>query len=89
MKLWLDNTGIHSVGACFDGNARGNFDIKGLLQFATYMIFSTCGTFLDILTSRIIYIIRDICHATCGTFLDILTSRIIYIIRDICHADQE
>lgn len=39
MKLWLDNTGIHSVGACFDGSARGDFDIKGLLQFATYMVF--------------------------------------------------
>jgi len=48
----------------------------------------SCGTFLDILTSRIIYVIRDTGRA-CGTFLDILTSRIIYVIRDICHADQE
>ena len=28
-------------------------------QFMT----TACGTFLDILTSRIIYFIRDICHA--------------------------
>lgn len=40
MKLFLDNTGLHSVGRCLDGYAKGELDIAGLLQFATQLVFS-------------------------------------------------
>ncbi len=40
MKLFLDNTGLHSIGRCLDGDAQGEPDIAGLLQFATQLVFS-------------------------------------------------
>jgi hypothetical protein len=40
MKLFLDNTGLHSVGRCLDGEAKGEPDVAGLLQFATQLVFS-------------------------------------------------
>lgn len=40
MNIFLDNTGLHSVGRCLEGQGVGEVDIKGLLQFATELIFS-------------------------------------------------
>jgi hypothetical protein len=40
MKLFLDNTGLHSIGRCLDGDAKDELDIAGLLQFATQLVFS-------------------------------------------------
>jgi hypothetical protein len=40
MKLFLDNTGMHAVGRCLDKEGLGQIDVKGLLQFATGIIFS-------------------------------------------------
>lgn len=40
MKLFIDNTALHTVGRCLDGDARGEPDVAGLLQFATQLVFS-------------------------------------------------
>lgn len=40
MRLWMDNTGLHSVGLCLAGQARSDVDVEGLLQFATFAGFS-------------------------------------------------
>jgi hypothetical protein len=40
MRVWIDNTGLDAVGLCLEGTARGDYDIKGLLQFATLLVFS-------------------------------------------------
>lgn len=46
MRVWIDNTGLHSVGRCLDGSGAGTYiwdqnnDVRGLLQFATLIIFS-------------------------------------------------
>src|ERR1017187_137679 len=40
MKLFIDNTGLHAVGRCLEGEAKGEPDIAGLLQFATQLVFS-------------------------------------------------
>ena len=40
MRLWLDNTGLHSAGLCLLGRARNDSDIRGLLQLATFLVFS-------------------------------------------------
>jgi hypothetical protein len=40
MNLWLDNTGVHAAARCLDGRAAATIDIKGLLQFATLVVFS-------------------------------------------------
>lgn len=37
--LWLDNTGLHSAARCLEGTARGQIDVRGLLQLATELIF--------------------------------------------------
>jgi len=39
MKLWIDNTGLDSVRRCLAGHARGEFDVRGLLQLATLLVF--------------------------------------------------
>ena len=39
MRLWIDNTGIQSAGICLDGHGRTEFDAKGLLQFATFLVY--------------------------------------------------
>jgi|GEM_PF-3645143 len=40
MRLFIDNTGLHSIGRCLDGDAKDEPDIAGLLQFATQLVFS-------------------------------------------------
>jgi hypothetical protein len=39
MKIWTDNTSIHSAARCVEGFAKGEADISGLLQLATQVIF--------------------------------------------------
>ena len=39
MRLWIDNTGIQSAGVCLDGHGKTEFDVKGLLQFATFLVY--------------------------------------------------
>jgi len=42
MRLFIDNTGLHSAGRCLAGQAKGNgeVDVSGLLQLATQIVFS-------------------------------------------------
>lgn len=42
MKIWIDNSGLHSAAQCLDGRASLSHDyhLRGLLQFATLIIFS-------------------------------------------------
>src|SRR4051794_14426001 len=42
MQLWLDNTGLQSAGLCLAHEARPDhdYDVRGLLQFATLSIFA-------------------------------------------------
>lgn len=39
MRIWIDNTGLQSAGVCLDGRGKSNFDAKGLLQFATFLVY--------------------------------------------------
>src|ERR1044072_362440 len=39
MKLWIDNTGLQSAGVCLERRARSDYDVRGLLQLATLVIF--------------------------------------------------
>lgn len=41
MKLWIDNTGLQSAGLCLEGRANSlhDYDIRGLLQLATLIIY--------------------------------------------------
>jgi len=50
-----------SVSHTFQKMRGGQFLSVFLNEWNRYK--KDCGTFLDILTSRIIYVIRDICHA--------------------------
>lgn len=40
LRLWIDNTGLHSAGLCLYGKARARIDVDGLLQLATFIAFS-------------------------------------------------
>lgn len=40
MHLWIDNTGLHGAGKCLLGEARTDYEIKGLLQLATLIVFA-------------------------------------------------
>jgi len=40
MKLWIDNTSLHSAAHCLDENARDAIDIRGLFQLALEIIFA-------------------------------------------------
>ena len=40
MKIWTDNTSIHSAARCVEGTAKNEGDISGFLQLATQIIFS-------------------------------------------------
>lgn len=40
MRLWIDNTGLHATGMSLNQAARAESDVHGLLQMATYLIFS-------------------------------------------------
>jgi hypothetical protein len=40
MKIWIDNTGLHSAARCIERSAKGEIDISGLLQFASHLVFS-------------------------------------------------
>lgn len=42
MRLWIDNTGLHAVRQCLNGHADNDADIRGLLQFATLLIYADC-----------------------------------------------
>ncbi len=39
MRLWIDNTGLHSVGRCFEVEGDGEADVAGLFQLATQLVF--------------------------------------------------
>lgn len=41
MKLWIDNTGLHSAGVCLEGRAslEHDYDVRGLLQLATLVVY--------------------------------------------------
>jgi hypothetical protein len=39
MQVWTDNTGLHAVRQCLNGKADNDGDIRGLLQFATLLIY--------------------------------------------------
>ncbi len=39
MQLWIDNTGLQSAGHCLEGRASHDYDVHGLLQLATLVIF--------------------------------------------------
>lgn len=41
MKLWIDNTGLHSAGVCLEGraNLEHDYDVRGLLQLATLVVY--------------------------------------------------
>src|SRR5687767_3948433 len=47
MKLWIDNTGLHSAGVCLEGRAslEHNYDVRGLLQLATLVIYGNKVSF--------------------------------------------
>lgn len=40
MRLWIDNTGLHGAGRCLVGEAKTHYDVKGLLQLATLLVFA-------------------------------------------------
>lgn len=42
MRIWIDNSGLQSAAQCLDGRASRSHDyhVRGLLQFATLLIFS-------------------------------------------------
>ncbi len=40
MNRFLDNTGFHAVGRCLSRKGVGEIDVRGLLQFATELVFS-------------------------------------------------
>jgi hypothetical protein len=40
MHLWIDNTGLHGAGRCLVGEAKTHYDVKGLLQLATLLVFA-------------------------------------------------
>ncbi|MBN8476519.1 hypothetical protein [Sulfuritalea sp.] len=40
MDLFLDNTGLHAAGECLSGRARGEADVRGLLQLGTLLVFA-------------------------------------------------
>ena len=40
MDIWIDNTGLQAGGLCLYGGARSDYDVKGLLQLSTLLIFS-------------------------------------------------
>jgi hypothetical protein len=40
MNTFIDNTGLHSAFRALEGQAKGSSDIQGLLQFATFLVFS-------------------------------------------------
>lgn len=40
MQVWIDNTGLHGAGRCLVGEARTDYDVKGLLQLATLLVFA-------------------------------------------------
>lgn len=39
MELWIDNTGLHAVGSCLRGDARSDYDIYGLLNLTTMLVY--------------------------------------------------
>ena len=39
MRLWIDNTGLHSAGCALLQGARAELDVRGLLQLATLLVF--------------------------------------------------
>lgn len=40
MRLWIDNTGLHSAGRCFEVEGDGEADVAGLFQLATQLVFA-------------------------------------------------
>ena len=40
MRIMVDNTGVHSVARCLEKRATGELDVRGLLQFATQLVFA-------------------------------------------------
>lgn len=47
MKVWIDNTGLHSAGRCLAGKATLDQHLRGFLQLATLLIFSDSITYGD------------------------------------------
>jgi hypothetical protein len=39
MYIKIDNTGLHVAGRCLEREGKGELDISGLLQLATYIVF--------------------------------------------------
>ena len=40
MNLWLDNTGLQAAGQCLMHRAKTDYDVRGLLQLATFIIYA-------------------------------------------------
>jgi hypothetical protein len=40
MHLWIDNTGLHGAGRSLIGEAKTAYDLKGLLQLSTLLVFA-------------------------------------------------
>lgn len=40
MRLWIDNTSLHSVSRTLHGTARGEEDVSGLFHFAAQLVFT-------------------------------------------------
>lgn len=40
LRVFLDNTGVHSAGRCLDRTARGPADVAGLLQLCSAIVFA-------------------------------------------------
>ena len=53
MKVWIDNTGLHSAGRCLVREATIDEDVDGLLQFATLLVFAEKISFADYSSERI------------------------------------
>lgn len=62
MPIWIDNTGLHSVGRALDSIARGPVDVDGLLQFATLLIFSDRIQISEYEANEIARTTREYCH---------------------------
>jgi len=43
MRIWIDNTGLHTAARCLEGRASPSheYEIRSLLQLATLVIFGT------------------------------------------------
>lgn len=63
MKLWIYNTGLQSAGQCLDGKARHDYDVAGLLQLATLIIYGNTISLNNFEDTKVAYRLTEIAHS--------------------------